>query len=153
MDIRQRYSVALNGSGETRMNATARRSIVRRAAAVYAAVTRLPKAALFHLLNGAAIQRLLDSGDLIRTGDYLIQMGGGDLRDGYQSWYGRAVVKAYRQANHREPLRAWVQHRTTGRWIHVNAYCPGDPALLAGLASYSRTAPLVPAGATFAEAA
>ncbi len=135
------------------MNATARRSIVRRAAAVYAAVTRLPKAALFHLLNGAALQRLLNSGDLIRTGDYLIQMGGGDLRDGYQSWYGRNVAKAYRQANRREPLKAWVQHRTTGRWIHVSVYCPGDPALLAGLASYAQTKHLVPAGAQYSEAA
>jgi hypothetical protein len=135
------------------MNATQRKSLARQIQSTLTRVMALPKAALFHLLNGAAIQRLLGSGDLIRTGDYLIQMGGGDLRDGYQSWYGRAVVKAYRQANHREPLRAWVQHRTTGRWIHVYVYCPGDPALLAGLASYSRTAHLVPAGATFAEAA
>lgn len=135
------------------MNATSRKSVTRRIARTLTAVLALPQQALFALLNGAAIQRMLNTGDLIRTGDYLTAMGGGDLRDGYQSWYGRAVAKAYRIANRRNPLKAWVQHRTTGRWIRVNVFAPGDPALLIGLRTYGRTAHLVPVSATFTEAA
>lgn len=32
-----------------------------------------------------------------------------------------------------------MQHRTTGKWIHVHAYSPFDIALYVGLASYKQT--------------
>ena len=128
------------------MNATARKSITRRIAATLAHVMALPKTALFHLLNGAAIQQMLDMGDLVTVNTVLDSYGvGADFKDGYRSWTGRHIAAMYRLANHREPIRAWVQHRTTGRWIHVYAYCPGDESISAGLRAYSRTAHLVPA--------
>lgn len=79
------------------------------------------------------------TGRLIRTGDFLARVGGSDLPDGQQSWYGRHVAKAYRKATGTEPLRVWAQHRTTGRWVHVMVYGPIDPALYAGLHSYKAT--------------
>lgn len=93
----------------------------------------------------------LATGKLVRAGDYLAAVGGGDLPDGQQSWYGRHVAKAYRKTHGTEPLRAWVQHRTTGRWIHAFIYQPDEPALAAGLQSYKGTRHL--AAALLAEAA
>jgi hypothetical protein len=91
-------------------------------------------------------------GQLIRTGDMLERLGI-SLSDGQQSWYGRHVAKAYRaQHDGQDAPKAWVRHRTTGRWIRVFVYSPTDPALLAGLRSYKATADLV-SQASFAEAA
>ncbi|MDR3082114.1 MAG: hypothetical protein LBV60_14520 [Streptomyces sp.] len=89
-------------------------------------------------LNGDIGTQLAD-GRLIRTGDYLIEVGGGDLPDGVQSWFGRHVAKAYRAEHGVSAPRAWVQHRTTGRWVHVYVYAPDDAALLIGLRSYKAT--------------
>lgn len=136
------------------MNATARRSVTRRIATTLTAVLALPKTALFRLLNGAEIQRMLDQGDLITVNTVLDGLGVGvDFKDGYRSWTGRHIAQAYRVANQRQPLKAWVQHRTTGRWIFVYCYTPGDESITAGLRMYSRTAHLVPVSATFSEAA
>ncbi|WP_055589331.1 hypothetical protein [Peterkaempfera griseoplana] len=74
------------------MSASARRSIRRLAAAIRAAA-QLDVATLFALIDGDTGTVLAD-GHLIRTGDHLEQHGGGDLRDGYQSWYGRHVADA-----------------------------------------------------------
>lgn len=82
---------------------------------------------------------LVDSGRLVRTGDFLERVGGGDLKDGVQSWFGRHAAKAYRAATGSEPLKAWAQHRTTGRWIHVNVFNPIDDALYTALDTYKAT--------------
>ncbi|MGA5820892.1 hypothetical protein ACPC54_23865 [Kitasatospora sp. NPDC094028] len=95
------------------------------------------------------------NGDLrgaIRTGDMLDRLGI-TLPDGQASWYGRHVAKAYRAANDgQDAPKAWVRHRTTGRWIRVHVYAPTNPALLAGLRSYKATAGLI-SQALFAECA
>jgi hypothetical protein len=103
-----------------------------------AAALRTSRPVAYATLNGDIGTRLAD-GRLIRTGDFLIEAGGGDLPDGVQAWYGRHVAKAYRAAHGVSAPRAWVQHRTTGRWIHVYLYAPTDPALYAGLRSYKAT--------------
>ena len=96
------------------------------------------KALGYRTLSGI-IATHVDAGRLIRTGDFLDRIGGSDLPDGQQSWYGRHVKKAYIAATGREPLRVWAQHRTTGRWIHVHVYFPLDEALYAGLRNYKGT--------------
>lgn len=108
------------------------------------------KALGYRTLSGI-IATLVDDGRLIRTGDFLNRIGGSDLPDGQQSWYGRHVAKAYRATHGTEPLKVWAQHRTTGRWIHVNVFNPIDPALYAGLRTYKATRHLLPA--LYAEAA
>jgi hypothetical protein len=96
------------------------------------------KALGYRTLSGV-IAVLVDAGQLIRTSDMLDRVGGADLPDGQQSWYGRHVAKAYRAQHGGDPIRVWAQHRTTGKWIHVYVYNPADPALLAGLRSYKAT--------------
>lgn len=96
------------------------------------------KALRYRCISGI-VAVLVDGGQLIRTGDHLDRVGGSDLPDGQKSWYGRHVAKAYRQAHGGDAIRVWAQHRTTGKWIHVHAYNPADPALLAGLRSYKAT--------------
>ncbi len=136
------------------MNAVSGKSVVRQITARLAAVTRLPKAALFHLLNGSAIQQMLDLGQLVTVNTILDSYGvGDDFKDGYRSWTGRSIAAAYRRTHRFEPLKAWVQHRTTGRWIHANVYVPGDIAIATGLRGYSRTAHLVPAPRAMSEVA
>jgi hypothetical protein len=81
----------------------------------------------------------VEAGRLVRTGDFLARVGGGDLPDGQQSWFGRHAAKAYRAANGGEPLKVWAQHRTTGRFVHVNVYGPVDDALYTALDSYKAT--------------
>jgi hypothetical protein len=126
------------------MNATARKSIVRQAVAVLRDVMALPKPFLYALLNGRAIQQMLDAGALITTNTWLDAQGVPvDFKDGYRSWYGRSVRKAYRATYGIEPIKAWVQHRTSGRWIKVNAYAPSEQALITGAKDYARTAYLV----------
>lgn len=104
---------------------------------------RTAKALAYRTLSGI-IATLVDTGRLVRTGDFLQRIGGGDLPDGQQAWYGRHVAKAYRAAHGTEPLKVWAQHRTTGRWIHVNVFNPIDPALYAGLRTYKATRHLLP---------
>ena len=75
----------------------------------------------YRTLSGI-IASWVTTGRLIRTGDFLDRIGGSDLPDGQQSWYGRHVAKAYRAANGSEPLKVWARHRTTGRYVfHLRA--------------------------------
>lgn len=85
------------------------------------------------------IAAAVEAGRLIRAGDFLQRIGGSDLPDGVQSWFGRHVAKAYRATHGREPLRVWAQHRTTGKWIRVMVYGPIDEALYTGLHTYKGT--------------
>lgn len=114
------------------------------------AAARTTKALGYRTLSGI-IAAHVDEGRLIRTGDFLQRIGGGDLPDGQQSWYGRHVAKAYRAAHGGDAVRVWAQHRTTGKWIHVFVYGPIDPALYVGLRTYKATRHLLPA--LYAEAA
>ncbi|MFD7016110.1 hypothetical protein [Streptomyces sp. NPDC059928] len=108
-----------------------------------AAALRTTRPVAYATLNGDIGTQLAD-GRLIRTGDLLDRLGADDLPDGQKSWYGRAVAKAYRAAHHgQDAPRAWVQHRTTGRWIRVYVYSPADPALYIGLRTYKATRHLV----------
>jgi hypothetical protein len=102
-------------------------------------------------LNGK-LQAQLTRGAIIRTGDILTALGLGNLPDGKQSWYGRHVAKAYRTSTGSDGRRAWVQHRTTGRWIAVYVYSPADPALTTALYSYKATREAL-AAADYTEAA
>jgi hypothetical protein len=132
------------------MTAAARNLIRRTTQAVRAAV-QMSRTARYQLINGRQTNDQLATGALIRTGDMLERLGI-TLKDGQASWYGRHVAKAYRAQHGTDAPKAWVQHRTTGRWIRVFVYSPTDPALLAGLHSYKATAGLV-TRASFAEAA
>jgi hypothetical protein len=121
----------------------------------HAAAQRVTKALAYRARSGR-IAAQLEAGHLVRTGDILDRLGAGDLKDGYQSWYGRHVKKAYIAANGADPVRVWVQHRTTGKWIHVHAYSPFDMALYIGLVSYKQTKHLArpaPFQAAYSEAA
>ena len=111
---------------------------------------RTTKALGYRALSGIIASHVA-TGRLIRTGDFLARVGGGDLPDGKQSWFGRHVKKAYRAQHGREPLKVWAQHRTTGRWIHVNVFGAIDEALYAGLWSYKGTQHLL--RGTYSEAA
>lgn len=108
-----------------------------------AAALRTTRPVGYATLNGQIGAQLAD-GRLIRTGDLLDRLGADDLPDGQKSWYGRHVAKAYRAMHLGEDApRAWVQHRTTGRWIHVYVYNPADPALYVALRTYKATRHLV----------
>jgi hypothetical protein len=115
-----------------------------------AAARTAPKALRYRAISGD-IAVLVDAGILVRTGDFLARVGGSDLPDGQQSWYGRHAKKAYKARHGVDPIKVWAQHRTTGKWIHVHVYGPIDEALYAGLASYKGTRHLL--ASTFAEAA
>src|SRR3954470_2577171 len=91
------------------------------------------------------------AGRLIRTGDFLDRIGGGDLTDGQRSWFGRHVKRAFAAATGRAPLMVWARHRTTGHWIHVACYTPLDAALYAALSTYKGTRHLT--AVTYTEAA
>lgn len=104
----------------------------------HTAAQRVAKALTYRARSGH-IAALVEAGVLVRTGDILDRLGADDLKDGYKSWYGRHVKKAYIAANGAQPLMVWAQHRTTGKWIHVAAYSPFDIALYIGLASYKQT--------------
>jgi hypothetical protein len=107
------------------------------------------QATQYATLNGW-LQAALDRGQITRTGDHLQRLGI-QLPDGQQSWYGRHVAKAHRAEAGTDAPRAWVQHRTTARWIAVYVYAPDAPALTAGLWSYKATRPA--AQRLYAEAA
>lgn len=127
------------------MNAVTR---TRRNSLYAAAATA--KALGYRTLSGV-VGSLVETGRLIRTGDFLDRIGGSDLPDGKKSWFGRHVAKAYRAATGGDALKVWAQHRTTGKWIHVHVYGPIDPALYAGLRSYKGTQHLL--CGTYTEAA
>jgi hypothetical protein len=112
--------------------------------------THTSRALGYRTLSGH-IAAAVETGRLIRTGDFLARVGGSDLPDGQKAWFGRHVAKAYRAANGGDTVRVWTQHRTTGKWIHVYAYNPIDEALYAGLHSYKATRHLL--ADTYAEAA
>jgi hypothetical protein len=112
--------------------------------------TRTNRALGYRTLSGH-IAALVDQGKLIRTSTFLDRIGGGDLPDGQQSWYGRHAKKAYKAQHGADPVRVWAQHRTTGRWIHVHVYGPIDEALYAGLRSYKATRHLL--ASSYTEAA
>ena len=116
-----------------------------------AAARTAVKALRYRCISGI-VAVLVDAGQLIRTGDHLDRVGGSDLPDGQKSWFGRHVAKAYRKAHGGDAIKVWAQHRTTGKWIHVHAYNPADPALLAGLHGYKATRHLADR-ALYAEAA
>lgn len=124
--------------------------LTKNIARTHQAARTTTKALNYRCLSGD-IAVAVDAGALIRTGDMLERLGGGNLKDGYQSWYGKFVKKAYIAANGEAPVRVWARHRTTGRWIHVAAYQPLDRALFVGLATYKQTRHLV--AADFAECA
>jgi hypothetical protein len=111
---------------------------------------RTSRALGYRTLSGL-IAAAVETGRLITVGTFLDRIGGADLPDGKRSWFGRHVAKAYRKATGTEPLRVWAQHRTTGRWIHVNVFHVVDEALYEGLFSYKGTRHLL--AADFAEAA
>jgi hypothetical protein len=112
--------------------------------------TRTTKALGYRTLSGH-IAAAVEAGRLVRTGDFLERVGGGDLKDGQKAWFGRHVAKAYRKATGTEPVRVWAQHRTTGKWLHVFAYGVVDEALYEGLFAYKGTRHLL--AANFTEAA
>lgn len=125
-----------------RINRTRRSNLKAHALTVIRRVHRtaltMPKALRYRALSGQIIVAV-ENGQLVRTGDILDRLGASDLKDGYQSWYGRHVKKAHIAATGSEPVRCWVRHRTTGRWIHVHVYRPFDMALYIGLATYKQT--------------
>ena len=100
--------------------------------------TATTRALGYRTLSGI-IAAHVEAGRLIKTGDFLERVGGGELKDGQKAWFGRHVAKAYRAANGGEPLKVWARHRTTGMWIHVNVFGVVDAALYAGLDSYAAT--------------
>ena len=92
----------------------------------------------YRTLSGL-VAAAVEAGRLIKTGDFLERIGGGDLKDGVKSWFGRHVAKAYRAVHGGDAVKVWARHRTTGKWIHVYAYGVIDEALYAGLDSYAAT--------------
>ncbi|WP_406225000.1 hypothetical protein [Streptomyces anulatus] len=126
------------------------RRTLRTIAATHRAARHTAKTLRYRCLSGL-IAVAVDAGTLIKTGDMLDRLGADDLKDGFKSWYGRHVKKAYIAANGQPPVMVWAQHRTTGKWIHVAAYSPLDQALFVGLATYKQTRHL--AQVDFAEAA
>jgi hypothetical protein len=108
------------------------------------------KALAYRTLSGI-VASFVETGRLIRTGDFLNRIGGHDLPDGQKSWFGRHVAKAYRATHGSDTVKVWTQHRTTGKWIHVYAYGPIDEALYTALRTYKGTRHLL--ASTYTEAA
>jgi hypothetical protein len=106
--------------------------------------THTSRALGYRTLSGL-IAAAVETGRLVRTGDFLDRIGGSDLKDGQKAWFGRHVAKAYRAANGGDTVRVWTQHRTTGKWIHVYAYGVVDEALYKGLFAYKATRHLLAA--------
>lgn len=111
------------------------------------AATTTSKALGYRTLSGIVAAHV-EAGRLVKTGDFLERIGGGDLKDGQKAWFGRHVAKAYRAANGGDPVRVWAQHRTTGKWLHVYAYGVVDEALYAGLFAYKATRHLLASNLT-----
>lgn len=100
--------------------------------------TTTSRALGYRTLSGIVAAHV-ENGRLVRTGDFLDRIGGGDLKDGVKSWFGRHVAKAYRATHGSDTVRVWTQHRTTGKWIHVFAYGVVDDALYTALDTYKAT--------------
>jgi hypothetical protein len=114
----------------------------RHIARTHHAARQMSKALAYRTRSGL-IAAAVEQGTLIRTGDLLDRLGA-DLPDGQRSWFGRHCAKAYRAMNlGTDAVRVWSQHRTTGRWIHVNVFEPTDPALYIALTTYKGTRHLV----------
>lgn len=131
------------------MNRTARRPIRTIRRSIRAAL-RAGRAVGCTVLSGKAAADV-KAGRLVLVRDFLARVGGADLPDGQQSWFGRYAKRAYIAATGHAPLMVWTRHRTTGRWIHVCAYSPLDAALYEALRSYKGTRHLL--AGTYAEAA
>jgi hypothetical protein len=116
------------------------------------AAARTASKALAYRTRSGDIAVLVDSGRLVRTGDFLDRIDGSDLPDGKKSWFGKYVAKAYRAQHGGDAIRVWARHRTTGKWIQVLVYAPADPALFTGLRNYKATQHLADR-ALFTEAA
>ncbi|MFI7293980.1 hypothetical protein [Streptomyces sp. NPDC050121] len=114
------------------------------------AAAKTCKALGYRTLSGAIVS-LVETGRLILITGFLNRIGGSDLPDGKVSWLGRHCAKAYRETHGNSPIRVWAQHRTTGKWNHVYAYGPIDPALYAGLRTYKGTRHLL--ASSYTEAA
>ena len=112
--------------------------------------THTSRALGYRTLSGI-IAAHVEQGRLVRTGDFLDRVGGGDLKDGQKAWFGRHVAKAYRAQHGGDTVKVWAQHRTTGKFIHVYAYGVVDEALYVGLFAYKGTQHLL--AADFTEAA
>ena len=104
----------------------------------------------YRTLSGI-IGALVATGRLIKTGDFLDRIGGGDLKDGQKAWFGRHVAKAYRAQHGGDSVKVWTRHRTSGKWIHVYAYGVVDEALYEGLFAYKGTRHLL--ASNYSEAA
>ncbi|MEH0586211.1 hypothetical protein QA942_19825 [Streptomyces sp. B21-106] len=102
------------------------------------AAARTAKALGYRALSGIIASHVA-TGRLITVGTFLDRIGGADLPDGKRSWFGRHAKAAHVEATGATPVMVWAQHRTTGRWIHVNVFGPIDDALYAGLRSYKGT--------------
>jgi hypothetical protein len=107
--------------------------------------------ALYYRTLSGIIAAAVEAGRLIKTGDFLERIGGGELKDGQKAWFGRHVAKAYRAANGGDAVKVWTRHRTTGKFIHVYAYGVVDEALYTGLFSYKGTQHLL--ASNYSEAA
>lgn len=128
------------------------RKLIRRTTNAIRTAARITIEMAYAIVDGHQLNSLVRSGTLIRTNDMLDRLGI-ELPDGKASWYGRHVAKAYRAAHdNQDAPKAWVRHRTTGRWIHVFVYSPTDPALIEGLRTYKATVGLI-SQASFTEAA
>lgn len=102
------------------------------------AAAHTTKALGYRTLSGI-VAALVETGRLVTVGTFLDRVGGADLPDGKRSWFGRHAKAAHIEATGAAPVKVWSQHRTTGRWNHVYAYGPIDPALYAGLRTYKGT--------------
>ena len=123
------------------MNATARTATRRMLTALRNAV-QLTRTARHHLLNGA-LQRLLDTGNLVQASDYLRRLGLDDaeLRS-FRSWHGRYTKAAYKKATGgADPITAWVD--IDGYFRRVAVYLPNDRAFAAGVKAYKRLSALL----------
>lgn len=111
----------------------------RHIARTHRAARNMSKALAYRTRSGS-IAAAVEQGTLIRTGDLLERLGADDLKDGQKAWFGRHAAKAYR-ATHlgADAVKVWAQHRTTGRYIHVNVFEPTDPALYTALTTYKAT--------------
>ena len=100
--------------------------------------THTSRALGYRTLSGIVAAHV-EAGRLVKTGDFLERIGGGDLKDGQKAWFGRHVAKAYRAQHGGDTVKVWAQHRTTGRWIHVFAYGVVEDALYTALDTYKGT--------------
>ncbi|WP_329317210.1 hypothetical protein OG723_44425 (plasmid) [Streptomyces sp. NBC_01278] len=118
----------------------------------------MPKARTHRPRRSAAVLRerrrenraMRNMTERLKVSDFLTVLGMDESDiDRYGSWAGKHIVNAYRAAHYGYNPRT-TRKRTKpckgypeGRWIKVFIYRATDPALIAGCASYKRTAPFV----------